>query len=204
MDQSNFKEMSMKFWFFFTEISSKLKENPEDDNVVLSLDRAVQELGVYGWEYGPFQFKEGDYYFCLSPNLSVRLLEEVQYIISLAPALEGWHFLVGKPKKLEEINSIDIDFDKSSKKSVCADKWRCILYKVGNGKYEVDIQLDNEVNSFNENDQYIIVDTFLVQMLGEIGYMTYIEEVFIVEDIKKTGIKFLDLRYFFEELMEGG
>lgn len=196
MVQNNLIETAKKFWEFFSDIAKQIQKSPEDNNLINNLDSAVDRLGVYGWEYGPYELNN-DWYFCLSPNLRDDLLEELQFVISLAPKLRGWHFFVGKPKKMEEINCIDVVVDEYDIQEVCADNWRCVLYKMKNGKYDIDICLDKELNNFTEDDKYNIVETFLIHMLGEVGYMSLIDKVFIVETLEKEGIRFLDLRYFF-------
>ena len=38
--------------------------------------------------------RKGEIYFCLSPNLQEDLIDEIDEIISLAPNLIGWEFIL--------------------------------------------------------------------------------------------------------------
>jgi hypothetical protein len=66
---------------------------PADDIVAL-VDPHVDRLGDFGWEVGPF---DSGYLFALSAGDDRDLSRQADELISVAPAVNRWHFFSGKP-----------------------------------------------------------------------------------------------------------
>ena len=162
------------FWAFFKSISNEVFLNPIDKKLISQLDKEVYKLGKVGWEYGPWN--EG-FYFCLSPNLKLELLEYVDECIALAPNIPNWSFLVGKPKKEEKVD--EFVFMNDTKSIINTTKWRVVVYKFKDGTFDIDIITDLP---YEEKTNYLAVDIAITNLLGELNYMKKVSNVSIVKE----------------------
>lgn len=168
------------FWQKFNLLAKAIIRKPDDSEIICILDTYVHQLGDYDWEYGPSKKKE--LYFCLSPNMRVDLIEEVDDIIRKAPEIEYWEIISCKPKKKELISKFFIENEKGEEILIDTKGWKCIAYKFPNGTYDLDILL-NKIEG-NEETKYLAIDIHLTNLMGERKYITLIEGVTIVSSIE--------------------
>ncbi len=182
-----------EFWNVFSSISEEVLVTPNDDKLIAKIDSSVRDLGDYDWEYGPSQTKR--FYFALSPNLQIHLLEEVDYIVSLAPAIDNWEIISCKPKKKEFLEEWEILNERGEKIIVNTKNWKCVIYKFPDDTIELDVVIENVDG--NDEIKYLAVDIHLSNILGERKYIQKIKTFSILnefpEDIKKRAVRVRDL-----------
>ena len=181
---------------FWNEVNSFSKEiilMPDDDVLIKKVDAAVRSLGDYDWEYGPAD--EHLYYFALSPNFKVELLPEIDYIVYLAPAIDGWEIVSCKPQKSELLEEFEIQNEGDAPSLIDTKGWECIIYKYPDQTIELDIRINNIEAS--DDIKYLAVDIHLSNLLGERKYIEKIKSVSIVnefpEDIKARCVPVRDI-----------
>ena len=167
-----------EFWSEFSVLSRKILDNPLDDETINKVDALVYDLGEFDWEYGPS--KKREYYFALSPNLRLDLLDEVDKIVSLAPEMPDWEIISCKPKKEEELDQWSMLNQNEEEIEIDTTGWSCILYKFQDGTYEIDVKV-GPING-DEDTKYTAVTIQLTNILGERKYLTAIANFKIVDE----------------------
>ncbi len=88
------------FWRAFVQLLPQLEKALDDDlpaeHIVALVDEHVDRLGDFGWEVGPFR---SGYLFSLSAGDDRDLERQADELISVAPAVNRWHFFSGKPPR---------------------------------------------------------------------------------------------------------
>lgn len=165
------------FWNHLTPLLLEINISPENNELIHRIDNFISEEAEFDWEYGPSS--TADFYFCLSPNLREELIDDVERMIALAPSIDGWEFIAGKPRKDEIVpwimlgeNDEEIEVDPS--------EWRFILYKFKDNTFDIDVKLDGLNGS--QDFQYLVVNIFLTSALGEKEFMRLIKNINIVEE----------------------
>lgn len=164
------------FWNHLIPLLREIKINPENNELIHQVDKFISDETEFDWEYGPSS--KAEFYFSLSPNLREELIDDVERVIALAPTVDGWEFIAGKPRKeivpwimLSEHNE-EIEVDPSS--------WRFILYKFKDGTFDMDVKLNGLKGGLDF--QYMAVNILLTNALGEMEFMKLIKNVNIVEE----------------------
>lgn len=187
-----------EFWSFISGISKELAATPNNDNLINKIDSAVYAFGDYDWEYGPSQSK--DFYFALSPNLRIDLIQEVEYIVSLAPVIENWEIISCKPKKFEPLEKWNMYNEKGEKIVVNTKEWECIIYKFPDNTIELDILINNLEG--NDEIKYLAVDIHLSNIMGEKKYIQTISNFKIVAEFSgetgKRAVKVRDIEMYID------
>jgi hypothetical protein len=182
-----------KFWQFFETIAPQILDNPEDLELINSLDKEVDKLGKISWEYGALN-DDCDLYFCLSPNFKFDLIPFVEFAISLSPHLPNWEFISGKPQKLKCVEEFTFINDDETESIISTKNWYAVAYQFKDDTYDIDFVLDT---SLDEETSYLALDTAMINLLGEINYMRKVNAVKIVNEFEpntnKKGIHFTKL-----------
>jgi hypothetical protein len=165
------------FWERLIELLNSIKSDPENNELINRIDKFISDTTEYDWEYGPSSKTE--FYFCLSPNLREDLIEEVERIISLAPKIDGWEFIAGKPRKDEIVPWLMLD-DNNLEIMVDPSNWRFILYKFKDNTFDIDVKL-NDLNG-SLDFQYMAINILLTNALGEKEFMKWIKGINIVTE----------------------
>ena len=165
------------FWRWFKETFSSLSPTDvrSDDRLRKELDTRVKQLGVPGWEVGPFG---GDLsYFALSPAGDREKLERTLDLASSAPVTPGWIALGAKPAKKwdrvffwgdEELN---------------ASSWKLLVYSFDDGKVDI-VFVDPAMEAFSSDRRLAIMVMLIASELGE---QAMIERVNALEYNEITG-----------------
>ena len=101
-------------------------------------------------------------------------------MISLAPVVDGWEFIAGKPKKNEILPWLMLD--DSREITVDPSIWRFILYKFKDNTFDIDVKL-NDLNG-SLDFQYLAVSILLTNALGEKEFMKWIKGINIVTEFE--------------------
>ncbi|MEL6625438.1 MAG: hypothetical protein AAFQ83_17545 [Bacteroidota bacterium] len=188
------REKARLFWERFSLLSEDLLSNPESSELIRRLDRLVQELGDFDWEYGPSAVAE--FYFSISPNFRVDLIQDVNEIVAVAPRIINWELIAGRPRKREILNEFVITNIYGEDLEVNAKDWMCILYKFKNQTYDLDVQINGL--HVDEETQYQAVEIHISNLIGEMIFLSKIKNISIVEDfdsnLESRAIPLVNLR----------
>jgi hypothetical protein len=170
---------AIKFWTWFETIATELLQNPTRTDLISQIDDRVQSLGNFDWELGPY--KEGMFYFSISPNLSNERLELTRQFAKLAPKCEGWVFLPAKPaKEWQGVWKMKNHVGKEI--LVDSSNWEYVLYGFEDSTFDIDIkvgELEGDLETHN-----LAVNIALTGYLGEEEFMTSIANIYIVDEFE--------------------
>lgn len=165
------------FWNHLIPFLDQIKISPENSELIHRVDKFISDETEFDWEYGPSTGAE--FYFCLSPNLREELMDDVERVIALAPTIDAWEFIAGKPRKNEILPWIMLD-ENNGEVEVDPSKWRFILYKFKDNTFDIDVKLDGLNRSLDF--QYLAINIMLTSALGEKEFMRLIKNISIVEE----------------------
>lgn len=165
-----------EFWSWFKSIAADLKRNPTSPNLVSQVNAAIDRLGRFDWEVGPY--RDEHYYFAISPNLDLSKLDTTKEFMKYAPVCAGWVFLPSKPVKSDWKGIWKMLNENGKEIFVDSKNWRYILYKFEDETFDMDIIIDDFDG--NKNTADTAIDIGLTGYLGEEKFITLIKNIKIV------------------------
>lgn len=168
----------IEFWSLFKSIASDLKHNPTGSDLVSQVDAAIDRLGPFDWEIGPYTGEE--YYFSVSPNLDASKLETTKEFMKYAPVCAGWTFLPSKPVKSDWKGMWKMLNENGKEILIDSNNWRYVLYQFDDQTFDIDIIINNIDG--NEDTHNMAIDIGLTGYLGEERFMDLIKHIKVISE----------------------
>lgn len=169
------------FWEWFASHCSEFGEDFDNEALLNELDDRINAFGEFAWEVGPGVSATNQ--LVISPGGDLELLPYTKEIISHFKPIPNWEFHYAKPPKQWEF-IFDFEKQDGSQVEIDASKWKYVLLKYEDGKYEIIIQ-EEGLGSLDEDEKLTVAEILVDGILGEEKRMTLICAIDIVEEFEE-------------------
>lgn len=162
-----------ELWNWFANVSDKLANDLEDQELLDQLDEKVSKLGEIAWELGPGEKRECA--LTLTPDGDPDWLPMTQRAVAMAPELARWEFYPARQKKRWELQ-FSMEAGNGRILDVDARSWRYVLLRFPEGTFDIVLEQPN-LADVDEDDRYAAAVIVLDGVLGEANRLLSIEGI---------------------------
>jgi hypothetical protein len=163
------EENILDFWRWFVKNESRIQQcilnndAKEQEKIVYSLNEYVLGFGAFSWDIG--QNDEDQWFFTISPNLNIELLETSKSVIELAPDHLNWHFHSSKPTKTWSYQ-LEVYDELLDVFQVDTSRWYYNAFEEEDGSIELVFEIGSLAKKHTEAIENAIT-AFIINELGE-------------------------------------
>jgi hypothetical protein len=151
-----------RFWRWFCNHQRQLRNVADDPILLAELERKLSEIGQRFWEIGPFTAASDELYFAIALGKDPHRMPAIEQVINAAPKLDGWRFLVGKPRKSWQ-RAVRWGEDRLL---IDANDWQFVLYRFPDGLHDV-VLVKPELRGLSEKEKIDLIGFVVASEIGE-------------------------------------
>lgn len=157
------------FWRWFVQNENLIRRAVEHESsieqeyVIEQLNNLILNFGRLTWDIGLDD--KNNWFFTISPNGDLELLELTERILEDAPRHLDWIFYAGKPQKIWE-RTFSLYNNEMDVVEIDASAWHYVAFLDADGKVELIIEASN-IQHFDLETKELAGNLFLVHELGE-------------------------------------